>query len=53
MLKSGGLSSITYYDEELSKALFGLTWLIVIIEVPFFLGITQLVIFHIYLIKTK
>lgn len=38
--------------EETSKALFGLTWLILIVELPFLLGIGQLVVFHVYLIRT-
>jgi len=39
-------------NEELAKALFGLTWLILIVEVPFLIGVGQLVIFHFYLIRT-
>ena len=38
---------------EISQALFGTTWLILIIEVPFFIGIGQLVVFHLYLICTR
>ncbi|CDW75585.1 probable s-acyltransferase at1g69420-like [Stylonychia lemnae] len=37
---------------EVCKALFGLTWIIFIIEIPFMIGIAQLVFFHIYLIRT-
>eukprot|EP00347_Sterkiella_histriomuscorum_P024239 403331826 len=37
---------------ETAKALFGLTWIILILEIPFLLGIGNLVVFHIFLIRS-